>query len=767
MTLPERMLVSADAEWTKLAAAVRPEYRVPVLVPPRGNRLFNTGPCEVSGCTQTVWSRRSVCGAHAMRWFHARRAGVSWDEWLATASPHTTPQPCIVEGCGYGRQAQGLCHRHVAQWRKDGDRQPAGQWAAVADLTGMDESRESCAIPQCTVWRHGHLPMCVSHIGRWRGFLKKRPDATIEDFVEYVDRTTVPVVDVTKLSPRLALEVQYIFQSWVDRGTKRADLYGWNIALRVLREATETSILDVPTQVWVQRVKNGNTRAGGLNNYSAEFFRWGWNELDVLLHGTGWDSEYPRDQWRLAHVGHPDYPKRTFDFAPIGQPWVRELAKRWIRHRLSVGMAVKTVEIDMMALRHLSSSLSSSDTPPMSPAELRRGHLEAWMAQAMIRFPQEATRRKMLSSIRLFLRAIHQYEWAPEMPAGAMLHRDDFPRQTKNMPGRAISEFVMAQIEAPDNLARVRDPAYRTVLELMIRCGLRASDAGDLGLECIFRDDEGQTYLHYLNHKMKRDAYVPLDDELAERLRLQREAVEARFPNGTATKMFPGRTANVHGRKSTTVGGFQHAVQEWLDELVLADEQGRPVRVTPHQFRHTFATRLINNDVPQHVVQQLMDHASPEMTNHYARLRDKTLRRAWEKARKINAEGREVELDETHPLAEAQWLRTGIARAKQTLPNGYCGMPIQSDCAHANPCLTCPLFITTPEFLPQHESQLRTTLTLIEQSDAAGHVRIAEKNRQIADNLGRIIEACKGCAPSQVVVGGKPTTDEQKEADAS
>nr|WP_313315642.1 hypothetical protein [Dietzia maris] len=94
-------------------------------------------------------------------------------------------------------------------------------------------------------------------------------------------------------------------------------------------------------------------------------------------------------------------------------------------------------------------------------------------------------------------------------------------------------------------------------------------------------------------------------------------------------------------------------------------------------------------------------------------------------------------------------------------------MPIQSDCAHANPCLTCPLFITTPEFLPQHESQLRTTLTLIEQSDAAGHVRIAEKNRQIADNLGRIIEACKGCAPSQVVVGGKPTTDEQKEADAS
>lgn len=123
-----------------------------------------------------------------------------------------------------------------------------------------------------------------------------------------------------------------------------------------------------------------------------------------------------------------------------------------------------------------------------------------------------------------------------------------------------------------------------------------------------------------------------------------------------------------------------------------------------------------------------------------------------------------MELDESHPLATSQWLRTGIARAKQTLPNGYCGMPIQSDCAHANPCLTCPLFITTPEFLPQHETQLRTTLTLIEKSEAAGHGRIAEKNRQIADNLGRIIDACRGCTPSQVVVGGKPTEEEATDA---
>ena len=763
MSKTERFLATADSELAQLAAAVRPEYQVAVLVPPRASKLFNNGPCEVPGCAQTAWSRRNVCGAHSLRWLHARRAGASWEEWLGAVSPHTSPQPCIVEACEYGRQSHGLCARHARRWRLEGRAPSAEQWADAADPFPGTRPSKSCTIPQCSIWPHGSMMFCSSHQKRWDGFRKGRPMASVDDFVVHVERLNVPVVDVSGLPPRLALEVQYIFQSWVDRGTKRADVYGWNKALKVLRAANEASLLDASVEEWVARLRCG-PRLGGYNNYAASFFRWGWAELDVLLNGIGWDREYPLDQWRLALVGHPEYPKRTLDFEPIDLPWLRDLAKRWVRHRLAVGIAVTTVGIDMMALHNLSASLQKNVAPPGTSAEFGRSHLEQWIAETSVRFPVERTRAKVLSSVRMFLRAIHQYEWAPELPASTMLHRDDFPRETKNMPGRAISEFVMAQIEAPESLAKLPDPAYRIVLELMIRCGLRARDAVDLELDCLVEDDEGKPYLHYLNHKMKRDAYAPVDDELADRLRQQRARVEARYPGRTATKMFPGRFANVDGTKATTSTGFRHAVRDWLTELNLTDEHGRTVKVTPHQFRHTFGTRLINNDVAQVVVQQLMDHASPEMTSHYARLHDKTLRRAWEKVRKINAEGREVELDESHPLATSQWLRTGIARAKQTLPNGYCGMPIQSDCAHANPCLTCPLFITTPEFLPQHETQLRTTLTLIEKSEAAGHGRIAEKNRQIADNLGRIIDACRGCTPSQVVVGGKPTEEEATDA---
>jgi integrase len=39
-----------------------------------------------------------------------------------------------------------------------------------------------------------------------------------------------------------------------------------------------------------------------------------------------------------------------------------------------------------------------------------------------------------------------------------------------------------------------------------------------------------------------------------------------------------------------------------------------------HQFRHTVGTSLINNGVPQHLVQRFLGHESREMTNTWSAL---------------------------------------------------------------------------------------------------------------------------------------------------
>ena len=54
-------------------------------------------------------------------------------------------------------------------------------------------------------------------------------------------------------------------------------------------------------------------------------------------------------------------------------------------------------------------------------------------------------------------------------------------------------------------------------------------------------------------------------------------------------------------------------------------------------------------------------------------------------------------------------------------------------------CLTCPLFITTAQFLPQHREQHRQTLQIITTAQARGQARMVQMNQQVADNLQRII----------------------------
>jgi hypothetical protein len=45
-------------------------------------------------------------------------------------------------------------------------------------------------------------------------------------------------------------------------------------------------------------------------------------------------------------------------------------------------------------------------------------------------------------------------------------------------------------------------------------CGLRISDALKLPFAYVVSDSDGALYLRYCNHKMKREALVPIDDEL-------------------------------------------------------------------------------------------------------------------------------------------------------------------------------------------------------------------------------------------------------------
>jgi integrase len=395
----------------------------------------------------------------------------------------------------------------------------------------------------------------------------------------------------------------------------------------------------------------------------------------------------------------------------------------------------------------------NGSSPAVSIARLGdidRPLLEQYLADLHAEMAGSQRQGAHIGLLNSFFTAIRQHHWDDTLPATAMFFPQDLPKRAERPP-RALAEHVMAQVEHPGNLDRWGNAAYRLVTLILIRCGLRISDALRIERDCIACDADGAPYLRYFNHKMKREALVPIDEELRRLIDEQQHRVLERWPR-IPPGLFPRPTKNLDGIAPVSSSTYRLALYRWLERCDVQDEHGLPVHFTPHQWRHTLGTRMINRDVPQEVVRRILDHDSSQMTGHYARLHDTTVRRHWEAARKISITGQPVTLDPDGPLAEAAWAKQRLGRVTQALPNGFCGLPVQKTCPHANACLTCPMFITTPEFLPQHRDHRQQIVQIISAAEARGQTRLREMNQQILANLDNIITGLQGDTGSAEVI---------------
>jgi integrase len=492
-----------------------------------------------------------------------------------------------------------------------------------------------------------------------------------------------------------------------------------------------SSLLEVEESFWVEFAATQVTN--GLKVFVLNAYR----RVEALAFGQGWDIEYPRPVWRLRNLGFTQPGPATINFSAITQPWLRELAKKWARWQFTTGRSVTTVYNGVRAITRFADFLAHQPVPVIHLAGVDRPLLERYLGDLRTELGGRKCHHWHVGGLNSFLRAIRRHGWNDTLPSNALLFAEDYPKRGELLP-RALSAQVMTQVEQPANLDRWKDPAYRLITLILMRAGLRISSAAGLPFDCIVTDADTAPYLHYHNTKMKREALVPIDAELHDEIITQQQRTLTRFPAGTPL-MFPRRVNNLDGCHPIGTQTYRSALNRWLTTCDIRDEHGRPVHLTPHQWRHTLGTTMINRDVPQHVVQKILDHDSATMTAHYARLSDKTVRRHWEAARKVNHHGETVTLDPDSPLAEAVWAKHRLDRATQTLPNGCCGLPPVKTCEHANACLTCPLFITTSEFLPQHRAQHQQTLKIITAAQARGQTRMVAMNQQVADNLQKII----------------------------
>jgi hypothetical protein len=270
--------------------------------------------------------------------------------------------------------------------------------------------------------------------------------------------------------------------------------------------------------------------------------------------------------------------------------------------------------------------------------------------------------------------------------------------------------------------------------------GMRGGDLCESPFDCLVRDNEGDYFFLYYQGKMRKEHHVPISRELALAIKEQQAHVRERFPGQARPYLFMTRRGQPYKRGSLAV--IINSVARRHD---IRGSDGQPFWFRSHGFRHRVGTSMINNGVPQHIVQRFLGHESPQMTSVYAHIMDRTLKRAIEDyhARKVDISGTISANAGASVPEDALVLKRNVQA--QALPNGQCHLPVQAGpCPHANACLTCGHFRSTARFLPVLRQQLADAERMVAWAQENDARRVLEMNERVAANLRKMIAALEG-----------------------
>jgi len=215
---------------------------------------------------------------------------------------------------------------------------------------------------------------------------------------------------------------------------------------------------------------------------------------------------------------------------------------------------------------------------------------------------------RILSGIKSFFRFLALENVISENPSSLL----ETPRIARHLPDILSVEEVEKLISCTDLSARWGH-RNQAIIEVMYGCGLRVSELVNLKLSQI-SFDEGYIRVH---GKGDKERLVPLGRPAAKALRLYLTGtrVHLDIQPGFRDHLFISN----RGRGLSRVMVFQ-LVKD------LASRAGIRKKISPHTFRHTFATHLVENGADLRAVQEMLGHESILTTEIYTHLNREFLR---------------------------------------------------------------------------------------------------------------------------------------------
>lgn len=244
----------------------------------------------------------------------------------------------------------------------------------------------------------------------------------------------------------------------------------------------------------------------------------------------------------------------------------------------------------------------------VGPEKITYEHLQEYIFNLSKQKFSERSQARWISSIKAFFRYLVEDEFREDNPATLLegpklgLYLPD----TLSLPD--INKIISA-IELNSDLGK----RNHCIIEVLYGCGLRVSELIELKISNInFRE-------HYIKiiGKGNKTRFVPLADYTAKLLHSYISEVRSKIKVGKRHE----DTLFLNSR-----GTSMSRVIVFVIIKELTDKAGVSKKISPHTFRHSFATHLLQNGADLRYIQEMLGHSSITTTEIYTHLKTEELR---------------------------------------------------------------------------------------------------------------------------------------------
>lgn len=238
----------------------------------------------------------------------------------------------------------------------------------------------------------------------------------------------------------------------------------------------------------------------------------------------------------------------------------------------------------------------------LAPDKVKLDHLKSFVEWLNDRGVSPRTQARTISGIKSFYKYLLIEGDITSDPTALL----ESPKIGRKLPDILSMEEIDMLIEAID-LSKAEGQRNKAMLETLYSCGLRVSELVNLKITNLFFE---QGFIK-VEGKADKERLVPVSGRAIEEINkyLNKYRKTLRVNKDSENVLFLNR----RGRKLSRVMIF--TIIKNLAEKVNLDK-----KISPHTFRHSFATHLINGGADLRAVQEMLGHESILTTEIYTHL---------------------------------------------------------------------------------------------------------------------------------------------------